>query len=123
MKPVKMAHQRKPHRIDKLIVALTTVDIPVVSGVIVLAGAIVLPIMAVMKHRQAKRLLITVWQLADHLGFSAADLKRLSGSFDYGVIDWALTRPGRTQTIVPSLETICLVRAELKRSVNRCDTD
>lgn len=40
-----------------------------------------------------KRLLTIMWTLADEMGYTAADLKRLSGK--YGEVDWALTRPER----------------------------
>lgn len=34
-----------------------------------------------------------MWQLADALGYGAADLKHLAGK--YGELDWAATRPER----------------------------
>jgi hypothetical protein len=44
-------------------------------------------------QRDNKRLLTIMWALADEMGYTAADLKRLSGK--YGEVDWALTRPER----------------------------
>ncbi|WP_461214458.1 hypothetical protein [Lacticaseibacillus sp. GG6-2] len=109
-----MAKQHKTHRIDSLVSGLTAIDMPFVTGVVVLASAIVVPAVTVTKHQQAKRELIGVWQLADRLSYSGADLKRLSGRFDYGAIDWDLTRPGKGQSIAPSLDAIQLVHARLK---------
>ncbi|WP_390404349.1 hypothetical protein [Lacticaseibacillus jixiensis] len=108
-----MAHTSKRHRLDSLIVGLTAIDIPVVSGAVVLVSAIALPIIIVTKRRQIKRELNAMWQLADELGYTAADLKQLSGQKDYGTIDWALTRPGQGQTVVPSLAAIQLVHTRL----------
>ncbi|WP_125707956.1 hypothetical protein [Lacticaseibacillus porcinae] len=42
-------------------------------------------------QRDNKRELTIMWTLADEIGYTAADLKRLSGK--YGEVDWALTRP------------------------------
>lgn len=44
-------------------------------------------------QRDNKRLLTIMWTLADEMGYTAADLKHLSGK--YGEVDWALTRPER----------------------------
>lgn len=44
-------------------------------------------------QRDNKRLLTIMWTLADEMGYTTADLKRLSGK--YGEVDWALTRPER----------------------------
>lgn len=44
-------------------------------------------------QRDNKRLLTIMWALADEMGYTATDLKRLSGK--YGEVDWALTRPER----------------------------
>lgn len=47
-----MAHASKSHRLDSLIAGLTAIDIPVVSGAVVLVSAIALPIIIVTKRRQ-----------------------------------------------------------------------
>lgn len=108
-----MMPQRKNHRLDSFYALLGTVDIPIVIGVFILVSAIVMPFVLVSARRKAKRELVETWRLADQLGYTGADLKRLSGRSDFGAIDWSLTRPGTGQSIAPSLETIQLVHDRL----------
>lgn len=70
-------------------------DIPVISGAITLVSAIVMPIYGVYAHRAAKRELKALWIKADQLGLSGQDLKRLSGTADFGALDWELTHDGK----------------------------
>lgn len=109
-----MAHPLKKHHLDSMVVGLTTIDIPIVSGAFALITVIALPVILITKRRQAKRELNVMWQLADRLGYTADDLKKLSGQSNFGSIDWELTRPGKSQTIVPSLEAIQIVLTRLK---------
>ena len=62
-------------------------------------------------QRDNKRLLTIMWTLADEMGYTAADLKRLSGK--YGEVDWALTRPERMD-FFPSVRVIKAVTHKMK---------
>ncbi|WP_390410485.1 hypothetical protein [Lacticaseibacillus jixiensis] len=66
-------------------------------------------------QRNNRRLLAKMWALADELGYTAADLKRLSGK--YGELDWAATRPERL-TFFPGVKLIkqltCQMQDELR---------
>lgn len=62
-------------------------------------------------QRDNKRLLTIMWALADEMGYTAADLKRLSGK--YGEVDWALTRPERID-FFPGVRVIKAVTHKMK---------
>lgn len=90
------------------------VDIPIVGGVIAVVKLITLPIYEIYAHHTVKPELKVVWQRADKLGLNGADLKRLSGSKDFGSIDWASRRNGG---ITPPLDLIRKVNAELTKRI------
>ena len=62
-------------------------------------------------QRDNLRLLTMMWTLADELGYTAADLKRLAGK--YGELDWAATRPER-MTFLPGAKLIKAVTHKLQ---------
>lgn len=63
-------------------------------------------------QRDNRRMLTIMWGLADELGYTAADLKRLSGK--YGELDWAATRPERI-TFFPGVKVITQVTHAMQR--------
>lgn len=67
-------------------------------------------------QRDNKRLSTIMWALADEMGYTAADLKRLSGK--YGEVDWALTRPERMD-FFPGVRVIKAVTHKMKIKTTR----
>lgn len=90
------------------------IDIPIIGGIVTAIALIVMPIYGIYAHRTAKRELKVLWQRADQLGLNGADLKRLSGSKDFGSIDWASSRNGG---ITPPLDLIRKVSTELAKQI------
>ncbi|WP_125707306.1 hypothetical protein [Lacticaseibacillus porcinae] len=104
----------KMSRLAGLGIEYGAIDIPIIGGVITAATLIAMPIYGIYAHRAAKRELKVLWQRADALELDGADLKRLSGSTDYGSLDWAMSRKGG---IYPSLALIRKVNDQLAKLI------
>ena len=90
------------------------IDIPILGGIVTAITMIAMPIYGIHAHRAAKRELKVLWQRADQLGLNGKDLKHLSGSKNFGSIDWASSRNGG---ITPPLDLIRKVNAELAQRI------
>ena len=66
-------------------------------------------------HRFNQKQATIMWSLADQLGFTARDLKRLAGK--YGELDWQATRPENMQ-LYPSQKVMVSLIRKLKQERN-----
>ena len=104
----------KMSRLAGLGIEYGAIDIPVIGGVLTAVTLIAMPIYGLYAHHAAKRELKVLWWRADALGLDGTDLKRLSGTDEYGTLDWSMSR---NSGIYPSLALIRKVNAELAKLV------